>query len=366
MSAATRRVRIVGLVLGAGAIALGALASAVSADVRFVLRAGFEEVRLMLRRRPLETLIADPVTSQARRVRFSLVLAARAFGSDSLGLAVGKTYTTYVDVGRDTLVLVLSASPRYWLAEHTWRFPIVGAVPYHGYFSLAAAQGEAHRMEENGFDTYLRPAGAFSTLGWFADPLYSTALSRDSSQLVETVLHEVTHNTIWVPGNVAFNESLAMFVGFRGAERFFRTRGDAALAGRTAAAWEDERRLGAFYARLGASLDSLYRSGAGVPAMGVGRDTIFRRARETMDGALRRAMPTYPIDWLLQQPLNNATVVAARIYRTNLDLFDRVFAAKGGDVREAARAIFEAVRARGQKDPYDAVETIAPAVTKGS
>ena len=357
----SRRLRGLGRWLLAGAavlLLLAATALAVSADARFVARAGYEEVRLLLRRRPLENLIASPATSEARKARFALVLAARAFGVDTLNLKVGKTYTAFVDVGRDTLVLVLSASPRFRLEEYTWRFPVVGAVPYHGYFSLAAANREAARMASRGYDTYLRPAGAFSTLGWFGDPLFSTALSRDSSQLVETVLHEVTHNTLWVPGSVAFNESLAMFVGFRSAERFFRSRGEVALADRTAAAWEDEKLLAQFYDHLAGALDSLYGSKADSTGMGAARDSIFARARERLGGPLRRALTTYSVDWLLSQPLNNATVVAARVYRTKLDLFDRVLQAHGGDVRAATAAIFKAVPAKHDTDPYLAVAAL--------
>jgi predicted aminopeptidase len=341
-------------------------AAAVSADVRFILRAGYEEVRILLRRRPLDQLMADSSTSEARRARFRLVVEARAFGADSLRLKVGRTYTSFVDVGRDTLVLVLSASPRLRLVEHTWWFPIVGRVPYHGYFSLAAARRDAAKLERRGLDTYLRPAGAFSTLGWFGDPLFSTALSRDSSQLVETVLHEVTHNTVWAPGSVAFNESFAMFVGYRGAERFFRGRGDTALAARTARRWEDEKQLDEFYAALAGALDSVYRSAADSVGKEAARVVVFGRARETMRGPLRRTLRDYPIDWLSEQPLNNATIVAARVYRTKLELFDRVLAVKDRDLRETIRAIVAAVNAERGKDPYETIESLTPAPASGS
>ena len=132
--------------------------------------------------------------------KLALVLAARQYAGDSVGLRTGESFTTYSRLDSDTLVLVLSAAYRDRLEPYTWWFPIVGRVPYKGYFDFDDARSEARSFLDRGFDVSLRPSAAFSTLGWFNDPLTSTTLARDTLELVNTVIHEVTHNTFYAPG----------------------------------------------------------------------------------------------------------------------------------------------------------------------
>jgi predicted aminopeptidase len=348
--------RIVLIALGA-AFGATALMLLFSADARYIARAGIEEARLLLRRRDIAKLDADSATPAALRQRLALVLAARAYAAESLGLAVGNTYTTYVDVGRDTLLLVLSASRRDRLREITWRYPIVGVVPYKGFFNSNQARREADRLGQDGLDVYLRPSGAFSTLGYLSDPLFSTAMSRDTMELVATVLHELAHNTLYVKSQTPFNESFASFVGYRGAEAFFRSRRDTIDAKRAAARWRDERTLDVFYAELARRLDSAYAE----PGAGGGekleqlRTTLFGWAREQFRGPVGQSLETYDWRWFAQAPLNNAVVIAQRLYRMDLNLFDEVYLQNGANIAETIRAIQIRVYTQADRDPYRAL-----------
>src|SRR5687767_2812351 len=224
----------------------------------YLSRAGWEEARILAGRKEIARLVDDPATDQATRLKLQLVLAARTFARDSIGLDVGESFTTYSRLRRDTLVLVLSAAYRDRLEAHTWWFPIVGRVPYKGFFDFEAAKREAKKFYDRGYDVALRPSAAFSTLGFFDDPLTSTTLARDTLELVNTVIHELTHNTFYAPGQAVFNESFASFVGARGAAGFFRARGQPDAAAKVDAEWQDDKLLGDFWNALARSLDSAY------------------------------------------------------------------------------------------------------------
>lgn len=343
------------------------LVVALSAEIRFLLRAGWSEGRILLARQPIRELIDDPATPPARKAQLGMVLAARTFAARELGLRAGETYTTFSDVGDGPLLYVLSASPKDRLEAYRWSYPVVGSFPYKGFFDLDAAHAEERRLAAAGYDTYLREASAFSTLGWFSDPLLSTALD-DPADLVSTVIHEISHNTLWVPSAVRFNESYANFVGMRGAEIFFLERGDRAEAERCAALWRDEKKMGAFYTELAGNLETLYALPLPRREMERRRHDLFARARAVMAGPLDHQLEIYSGKAMSRHELNNAVVAAQRIYRTGLDQLDEVYAATGEDLRTSVAQIRRTVdRAQQARldDPFRALPQVRLASRRG-
>jgi predicted aminopeptidase len=324
----------------------------------YLSRAGWEEAKILAGRRQIVRLVADSTTAPATRARLQLVLAARGFAADSIKLRTGDSFTTYSHLERDTLVLVVSGAYRDRLEPYTWWFPIVGRVPYKGFFDFSAAQALARDLERRGYDSYVRPSAAFSTLGWFNDPLLSTTLRLDSINLANTVIHEVTHNTFYKSGQAVFNESFANFVGARGSAWFFRTRGDTMAAAYADADWDDDKRLGAFWASLYRSLDSAYKAHPGDSARVVRlavRDTVYARGRVHLAQDVAPLLRTISPERAARIRIdNNAALLARRIYLTDLELFDRVWEREGHDLRKTIERVI--LLAKDADDPYVAVK----------
>ncbi len=318
----------------------------------YVAKAGVAQWRILAARRPLGEVLDDPATDPETRRKLLLARQARAFALHMLEMEVGEQYTTYAETDDQVLAWVISAARKDRLEARTWWFPVVGRVPYKGYPTREAAEKAQRKLEEGGFDTYLRPTSAFSTLGWFSDPILSTFLGQDDVDLVATVLHELAHAHLWVPGNVRFNESYATFAGQVGAMRFFcgpdnatATSPECAEARRR---WDEARAFSTFLDQLVQDLHSLYA-----------RPELDARARiEARDAHLqdlrkgRGEDPSTPasVRSFLGRPLNNAVILSRMQYYHRLDDFQSFLESRGGDLNQALRTL--KARAGSQKDPF--------------
>lgn len=186
----------------------------------YVLRAGYEQGKLLINRQPIEKIIAQNDVEKEVKEKLELVLKAREFGITQ-GLNPGGSFLKYSHIESDALTWIVLASKKDSFSFHTWWFPIVGSLPYKGFFKKEHAEKEAHRLELEGYETIIMPTEAYSTLGWFDDPVVTTSLRHIPPDLVNTVLHESVHTTVWIPGDTGFNESVANFIGLAGAEIFF-------------------------------------------------------------------------------------------------------------------------------------------------
>jgi predicted aminopeptidase len=332
----------------------------------YVLRAGAAESRILSRRRPIAEVIRDPSTTDADREKLRLVTEARNYARHVLDLNAGNSFRSYSWVESDTLLLVVSGARKDRFEPYTWWFPIVGRVPYKGFFDFDAAHRQAERLAAEGYDTYVRPTGAFSTLGWFNDPLLNTVLRYDDVDLVSTVIHELLHNTLFIPSQISFNESFASFVGDRGTIEFFCMRdGETSEnCARARDAWADNLLYGGFISDLIERLETLYaRADLDSDAKVRKREVVFtdartRFARDVEPGLRTSAFRSFP-----RRTLNNATLIGIRLYYHRLDLFEAAYQRLGGDLIASIAAI-DSVAHAGARDPFAALARLAGATER--
>lgn len=183
------------------------------------------QLRLLLARDATEGVQSDPETPPRIREQLALVEEARLFARE-LGLDVGGRYTSYVDWPGDRVMTTVVATRPGEIEAAEFDFPIIGRAPYKGFFELDRAEKLAGELRSKGHDVCLVPVAAYSTLGWFDDPITTPMLSRGNLALVETIIHEFVHATVFVESEPEFNEGVARFIGQEASVRFFGSRPD--------------------------------------------------------------------------------------------------------------------------------------------
>ena len=315
----------------------------------YVIRAAYEEGKILWRREPIDDYLAKPDLGADTQAKLKLVLAVREYARDVLKLNVGGSYSSYSYVDRPDLTYLLTAAPRTELSPYTWWFLIVGRVPYKGYFSREEAQAAADGLQREGYDTNIRTSAAFSTLGWFNDPLLAHLLKYDTVTLADVVLHELFHNTLYVKGAGAFNESMANFVGARGAIQFFSEKyGSASPEYRRAVRdWEEELEFSAFIQDLAASLIDLYAKNIPDEDKLRLREEVFERGKKSWEERIADR-PSHRFRRFSKQPLNNAVLIHYLLYLKNLQMFEALYQQNGHSLVELIDSVRLAVEKGGE------------------
>jgi predicted aminopeptidase len=306
------------------------------------------QLRLLRSARPIDAALADPATPPDVRTALAEVEPVLAYAR-ALGLDVGRQYRTYAPWPGDRVVTALVATRPDEVRPAGFWFPIVGRVPYKGFFDPARAEAEAQRLRARGFDTCLVAVPAYSTLGWFADPVTTPLLRRGPGPLVETLLHELVHATVFVADDADWNEGVATFVGQEGSVRYFAARGGDGAAAAERRRIADERAVARVLRGLHARVAALYREPPS-PA----RDA----ARAAAGDAARAALAALPLATLdparvaAAARLNDACLALAATYQGDLDAYARRLAEASGDLSAFVSAVRAAAEAR---DPRGAL-----------
>ncbi len=325
----------------------------------YLLQAAYEEGKILWRREPIDELLKRPDLDRETKEKFETVLAVRRFAKDRLKLRVDGSYSTYTKLDRSVLSYVLMAVPQTDLTPYQWWFFVVGHVPYKGYFSEEAATSEAESFQERGYDTLIRPVQTFSSLGWFDDPLLDHLLKYDKVTLAEVVLHELFHSTLFVSGAVGFNESLANFVGTRGAIDFTRERfGEGSLEHLQAVReWEEELRFARFINHAARSLRDLYQGDRSKEEKLRLREEVFSRSQEEWVANVT-TKPASRYREYGRRKLNNAVIAHFLLYLGSFETFESLYQSKGKDLPGLIKLIIDSTQ--GSDEPLEAVKGLSP------
>lgn len=295
-------------------------------QIGYLTRSAWHHLSMMSQRTPVEKALRDPELSEDEKRKLRLAEEAREFSIKTMGLKKSDNYTTYIRLDRPYVTWVVSAAPRWTLEHHLWKYPVVGAMPYKGFPTEAEAQAEKKSLEKMNYDVFLRGVSAYSTLGWFSDSILSTMMRYKDHDLVNTIIHENMHATLYIRNSADFNERLAVFVGTKGAQQFYTLKegADSPTAKLIDDEQHDDRLFSAF---IGPELEALkiwYASLAPEGRTEEHRTTRLKEIHERLQKNLMPLMKTRQYARFPEIP-NNARLLYYKTYFQDLAVFERLW-----------------------------------------
>lgn len=303
-------------------------------QIGYLMKSAYSQADLLRRRVPIEEALRDSRLNAEQKRKLVVASEARIFAENDLGLAHTKNYTTFVQLDGPYVTWVVSASAKDDLKPRLWNYPLVGEMPYQGFFEPQGAKDLAAELKAEGLDTYIRGVSAYSTLGWFRDPILSSMLAYKDYELVSTIIHETTHATVFIKSEADFNERLAEFIGQKGAEAFYLKREgpDGATLKRMRDDADDERAFGEFITKELYSIEAWYIEHKGVP---IAEDVRQKRLRLIQANFVSNLKPKLKdgegFSRFEKAELNNARLLTYRLYFQDQSQFQKVFDKLGHD-----------------------------------
>lgn len=300
-------------------------------NVGYYGQAAWGHARIMLAKRPIAELLEDPGTPQALREKLAYVMAVREFAQNDLLLPVGGAYGNYVELHRPHVVWNVYAAPELALEPKTWCYPVVGCASYRGYFEQAAAERYSETLRGDGYDVLVSGVLAYSTLGWFDDPVLSTFLQLDNARLSALIFHELAHRMLFVPGDTAFNESFATAVEVEGLRRWAA----ASRAPGLLAQHERQQKLKdgfiAMVSRRKNELTAMYASDLPLDRKRVEKAVLFSALLNDFESAKQKIPEMAMYEHWFASGLNNAGLATIAAYHDLVPAFQLILSRSHGD-----------------------------------
>ncbi|NNE04106.1 MAG: aminopeptidase [Xanthomonadales bacterium] len=300
----------------------------------YYLQAAGGHLKLMRAREDVADVLADPGADPETVRRLRAAQDMLDFAELNLDLPANDSYSSYVRTGKPAVVWNVIVAPEFSLQARKWCFPVAGCVPYRGYFAEPKARAFAQRMSAKGFDVSVQPVTAYSTLGWFSDPLLDTMLRGNDSRLAGTLFHELAHQRFYLKGDTGFSEAYASFVEQVGVKAWIAQHGATGAFER----WQQGRQAARRFRQLQAStrrrLSRLYQSDFPDAEKRIAKQQIFDAMVSDYETIVREewAGRDYFASWMAKNR-NNAALSLFRDYQQGLCAFAGLFDESQGDFR---------------------------------
>lgn len=290
------------------------------------------QLAILWNRERISDLLADQDLPTELRQKLTTVLAIREFATEQLHLPSGDSYLSYVELEREHVVWNVFAAPEFSVDPVNWCYPIAGCVSYRGYFDEADAQRYASKLERDGYDVYTGGVDAYSTLGWFDDPLLSTVIKRRDYQLAALIFHELAHQLVYIPGDTTFNESFATAVEREGLRRWLSQQED--LQSLERAQLETSRRQQFVDLVIGYRdrFDELYQQELGEEEKRRRKADLQERMRQAYQGLKGSWGGVGAYDTWFANSLNNAQLSTISSYNELVPVFETLLLEQDGDL----------------------------------
>jgi predicted aminopeptidase len=319
-------------------VAAGLLASC--STLNYYTQAAQGQLSLLSDSRPVDDWMADPGTAPKLRMRLATARQIRLYAVQQLGLPDNQSYKNYTALSRPFVVWNVVATPELSLTPLQWCFPVAGCVNYRGYYGKDDAQAYARQLRAEGNDVQVGGVSAYSTLGWFNDPLISTFINYPDAELARLIFHELAHQVVYVAGDSQFNESFASAVEEAGVERWLEHYGNPAMRENYVKYTVRKQEFLQLLLRCRGALQKNYDSGAGIAEKRATKARLFRQL-QTDYQVLKESWDGYAgYDRFFAEPLSNAHLAAVGTYNDFVPAFRNLLA------REHSFAAFYAAVAR--------------------
>lgn len=306
-----------------------------SCGITYYSKIAVHQVKILWRAEPIDKIINENKLNPEQINKLKLIQEVKAFGHNKLGLKRSDNYSEYSQLDEPYVSYVVNAAGKYSLDAYLWHYPIVGKLTYKGFPRKKDAVVEQNRLIQEGYDTHIRGVSAYSTLGWFDDPVLSSMMNYSEENLVELILHESVHVHLYIKSNADFNEQLANFFAKKATQLFYQQKG-IDHSSKQSRIDHDQKLFAVFMEKQKSILEENYSQWGDIDEKKKQdkKIALFKKLVESYETKLRPRLKILSFDHIINKNLNNARISLYGTYSDNQEHFERLYSLLGNDPKK--------------------------------